>query len=445
MKILIVSNLYPPHHQGGYELRCAQVVDFLQRQGHAVRVVTSDFEITPAGHAARTRDEVTHGVQVLRFLRQHRLDPRQPGGRRYYLDVVRRQVADATRFCEVLDEFRPDLVSWWNLEGVAKVLLRLPADRQVPSVHCIDDKWMIREFGADGEADEPLWLNFWRVNWGPRLTRPLVRLALSPLRARLAGRGIPVEAFRMPPSHVCFISAFWRYMHERAGLDVSASDVIYGGVEPDRFFVHREPADYARGPIRLLYAGYVDPLRGLHTIVEALGLVAPDQRTRMHLSVASGGPVVPDAYVLGIQERIRTLGLETTVTFLGRVPHDRMPAVYASHDALVFASTRNEGMPMVMMEAMCAGCAVPNTGSGGAIELSERAGTPLFPKDHPFALSRLLSALERDRAWLARVALEGQQTVLREFTLEQMLRRTSDAFARAARAPRGADVQSVPA
>ena len=29
-------------------------------------------------------------------------------------------------------------------------------------------------------------------------------------------------------------------------------------------------------------------------------------------------------------------------------------------------------MPMVMMEAMCAGCAVPNTGSGGAIELAEQ-------------------------------------------------------------------------
>ena len=34
MKILIVTNLYPPHHQGGYELRCAQVVDYLRRQGH---------------------------------------------------------------------------------------------------------------------------------------------------------------------------------------------------------------------------------------------------------------------------------------------------------------------------------------------------------------------------------------------------------------------------
>jgi hypothetical protein len=89
-------------------------------------------------------------------------------------------------------------------------------------------------------------------------------------------------------------------------------------------------------------------------------------------------------------------------------------------------------MPMVMMEAMCAGCAVPNTGSGGAIELSERAGTPIFPKEHPFALSRLLVALEGDRQRVAEIALRGQQTVLRDFTIEQMLERTGAAFGRVA-------------
>jgi glycosyltransferase involved in cell wall biosynthesis len=443
MKVLIVTNLYPPHHQGGYELRCAQVAAYLQRQGHTVRVVTSDFEITTAGHAVRTRDEVDDGIRVSRFLRQHRLDPRQPDGRRYYLGVVQRQIADVTRFGEILDGFQPDLVSWWNLEGLAKGLLRLPHDRFVPSVHCIDDKWMIREFGANGEADQPLWLDFWRVKWGPRLMRPLVRLALKPLRARLTARGIPLDAFRIPPAHVCFISEFWRYMHEHAGLDVSASDVIYGGVAPERFLVHREPADYARGPLRLLYAGYVDQPRGLHTIVEALGLVAPEQRQRMHLSIASGGPVVPDEYVKGVQDRIVDLRLQGNVTFLGRVPHDEMPAVYAAHDALVFASTRNEGMPMVMMEAMCAGCAVPNTGSGGAIELADRAGTPLFPKDHPFALSRLLAALERDRDLLAEIALRGQQTVLREFTIERMLTRTREVFLSVAGQRSGASLQTV--
>jgi glycosyltransferase involved in cell wall biosynthesis len=155
----------------------------------------------------------------------------------------------------------------------------------------------------------------------------------------------------------------------------------------------------------------------------------------MHLSIAYGGPLVADEYLESIYARIAELGLSSHVTFLGRVPHVDMPAVYAAHHALVFASMRNEGMPMVMMEAMYAGCAVPNTGSGGAIELAERAGTPLFPKGDPLALSRLLVALEQDRARLAEIALRGQQTVLRDFTIGRMLKATEAVLARCA-APR---------
>ena len=41
MRILIVSNLYPPHYEGGYEVRCAQVAEALTRAGHDVCVLTS--------------------------------------------------------------------------------------------------------------------------------------------------------------------------------------------------------------------------------------------------------------------------------------------------------------------------------------------------------------------------------------------------------------------
>lgn len=443
MKILIVSNLYPPHYQGGYELRCRQVVDHLHGLGHELHVVTSDFEIDGGTHTVRTREETVNGVPVSRFLRQHRLDPRQPDGSLYFLDVVRRQVADVTRFGQVLDAFKPDLVSWWNLEGVTKAILRMSSDRGIPSVHCIDDNWMIREFGAAGDVEMPFWPGFWRVRWGPRLTRPLVRLCLGPIERRLEQRGIPTRVFRVPPAHVCFISEFWRFLHAQAGLDVTSSEVIYGGVAPERFFAQRSPADYARGPLRLLYAGYIDQRRGLHTIVEAMGLLPPHQRDRVHLSVAYAGPVVPDDYVSSVHARIDQLKLGHHVTFLGRVPHAEMPAVYASHDVLVFASVRNEGMPMVMMEAMCAGCAVPNTGSGGSIELAERTGTPLFPKDHPFALSRLLSALESDRLRVADIALQGQRVVLRDFTIAKMLDATAAAFARAAAKPSMPDLKAA--
>src|SRR6185295_8417579 len=110
--------------------------------------------------------------------------------------------------------------------------LRMSHDRGIPSTHCIDDNWMIREFGPAGDVDQPFWFDFWRVKWGPSLLRPLVRLCLAPVERRLERRGVPTRVFGVPPGHVCFISAFWRVLHQQAGLDVRSSDVIYGGVSP---------------------------------------------------------------------------------------------------------------------------------------------------------------------------------------------------------------------
>ena len=41
MKVLAISNLYPPDLMGGYELGCRQMVEALCRRGHEVRVLTT--------------------------------------------------------------------------------------------------------------------------------------------------------------------------------------------------------------------------------------------------------------------------------------------------------------------------------------------------------------------------------------------------------------------
>ena len=47
MKILFLTNLYPPYSIGGYELICESVSHAMQAQGHETFVLTSDHEGTP--------------------------------------------------------------------------------------------------------------------------------------------------------------------------------------------------------------------------------------------------------------------------------------------------------------------------------------------------------------------------------------------------------------
>jgi glycosyltransferase involved in cell wall biosynthesis len=173
--------------------------------------------------------------------------------------------------------------------------------------------------------------------------------------------------------------------------------------------------------VRFLYAGYVNADRGLHTIIEALGLLKPEILERTHLSIAQSGPPQPTKYVEQIQGRIHKLQLDARVTFMGKIPHNEMPKIYRHHDVLIFASTRPEGLGMIVLEALCAGCAVITTGSGGAAEIADLADLPIFPKDHPLALSRLIERLVRAPRLISEIGERGQELVLRKFTFEHMM------------------------
>jgi len=419
MKILIVSNLYPPHHIGGYELRCSQVAEYLFSAGHEVRVLTSSYRRKDSNLFDRDGENVGN-VPVIRVLRHYKLDF-QPGRHFYTLSFGRSQLLDVRRFMEVLDEFRPEIVNWWNLEGITKAILPIPISRGIPDLHCVADTWMIREYGVCGESDSLFWFQFWRGSWGPSFLRPVLRRIVAQWAKRVRDQGIITHPFPNTPRHVWFVSEFMRFEHAKAGFLFPSSEVIYSGISSDRFYLERSPLDFQRKGLRFLFVGYVEPNRGLHVIVDALGLIPPDLQGNFELSIVPIGPPKPGRYVEEIKAQICKLGLSKKVTFLGTKGHEEMPAIYKDHHVLISASTRPEGLPLSMMEAMCAGCAVITTGSGGAAELADRADLPIFPKDHPVALSRLIAKLVRDRGLVFEIGNRGQRVVLQDFTFSRMV------------------------
>ena len=58
MRILIISDLYPPYYKGGYELMCEAAVQGLINQGHTVKVLTSRYGI----HMRKAKGLVDRGL-----------------------------------------------------------------------------------------------------------------------------------------------------------------------------------------------------------------------------------------------------------------------------------------------------------------------------------------------------------------------------------------------
>ncbi len=413
MKILIVSNLYPPHYVGGYEIRCAQVAEALQRSGHEVQVVTSTYGL--GGGSAR---QVIEGVVVHRRLH---LDSMRPSRtlRPWTFFQARSELSDARLLSRIVADFQPDVVNFWNMSGMSTALLSLPRMWGIPDVYWIEQWWMIDQCGTGGEKVREFWAGVWDGTWGPSGARGAFRALGRIWEARTRKAGLATRDFSVAPAHVVFVSRFMAEMHRDAGLVFPSTEVIHGGVPIERFFQSMD----ARSPsesLRLLYAGQLTFDRGLHTVLEALTRLEPSQRAGLHLDIVGQGHA---KYESAVRAQVGELGLSDCVTFAGHIPHERMPAMFREHDVLVFPSARAEGLPLTMIEALLAGCAVITTGAGGAREIAELASLPTFPPGDSQALAGLLARLLADRAEIGGVASHGQRIARDEFGLDHMIDR----------------------
>ena len=137
MKILVLSNLYPPDVIGGYELGCRQAVDSLRALAHEVRVLTTAprVPVAPQSHVRRTMRLVDawsdyhfkSNAVVTNLLEQG--------------ESLRVNAFNIHALLAELDEFRPDVVYVWMLVGIGGLgLMACLHHLRVPWVwHLMDD------------------------------------------------------------------------------------------------------------------------------------------------------------------------------------------------------------------------------------------------------------------------------------------------------------------
>ena len=130
--------------------------------------------------------------------------------------------------------------------------------------------------------------------------------------------------------------------------------------------------------------------------------------------------------------RVETLARERHLTgvieFLGsREPQD-VQALLQRADVFVLPSLW-EGMPVTVMEAMASGCPVVGTNVPGIRELVVDGVTGyLAPPKSPEALAGRLEQLLEDPVLRTRMGEAGRLRIIKEFSLEQMVRRHEEVY-----------------
>jgi glycosyltransferase involved in cell wall biosynthesis len=183
------------------------------------------------------------------------------------------------------------------------------------------------------------------------------------------------------------------------------------------------PSPKGRGG-RLLFVGKLRYYKGVNFLLEAM-----PQLENAHLTIVGTGPMEREWKALA-----NKLGVASRVTWAGEVPDAELPAYYAACDVFVLpCSERSEAFGTVQLEAMAAGkpivsCDV-NTGVAW-VNQNEVTGLVVAPKN-PAALAAALARLLQDDALRQKFGAAGRERFAREFTLDVMVERVLEVYARA--------------
>ena len=393
MKILILSNYFPPHFIGGYELGCFDVVQGLKARGHEVAVLTSNH-----GIAGQDKSD-----QVYRLLETD-LALKIAGSSKDLFKLYKKESTNQRAFKRVCDEFSPDVLYVWNAKHISISLALKAQERGIAVCYFVSDYWL-----NQWESDALYALN---LHSPQRAHRRLIRKAVVG-SLNLTGL-LPRGSLNL--SHVQFASGHLKQQALAANRPVSNSDVIHWGVDVNQF---QQNGNHDH-PARLLYVGQLTELKGVHTAVEALKIIVeqPSQRSTM-LTIVGG----PD-YESRVHRLVYSLGLEKNVQFTGLIPRGKLPSVYQAHDILLFPSIWEEPFSLTLLEAMASSLAVVGTTTGGSSEiLRDEVNALIFPKEDPEACAEQVLRLLKSTELRKNLGDQGRRTVEEQFRLDQMVNR----------------------
>lgn len=384
MKILIISNLYPPHFLGGYEILCEQVVNLLKKSGHEILVLTSNHQNPEVSF-----NEVKHNV--VRKLKLY--CPFSKKAQIQRLDRLKTGLFNYSITKKVAKSFKPDIVFVWS-----QLRLTLASAKACQNLgyKCF---FTFNDDHIAGYQNSPFAMSLKNV---------LKFLADQTLFRFNCLSGLDF-------SNSTSISKCLRDQICKKGVDISNSKIIYQGIPIEKYPARTIPPQIPSRTPSILYAGQLHHYKGVHTLLRAVNLLDMTKRDKITLNIVGDGP---EDYKRELKNICNHPQIE--VNFLGRKPSEHMPEIYRSHDVFVFPSIWPEPFGLTHLEAMASKTPVISTNDGGHGEFLEHEVNALvFLKDDEKSLAAQLERMLSDRKLCEKITLQARKMVETRFSLNR--------------------------
>lgn len=401
MRILFLTNFYPPHGMGGQEQSCQQVVEGLKQRGHDTLVVTSM-------HALNNKPLERDGIHRTLYLEMDLAPWRHSFN--FFTQRKLREKNNLETLDHLIKNFEPDIIFVWGMWNLHR---SLPAFAEVHYagrvVYRFAEYWptLISQ-------NELYWRTPGRTWYSRQVKKVLGYIALGLLNRETERPSLKFE-------HAICVSAATRDILVESGIPVEDARIIYTGLDTHWFTNNGSSAvsHEENQNLSMLYAGRLSKEKGVETTIQALERLVNNGVHDIKLSIVGSGTEEYENFLRFLVSKFR---LEHYVSFLGRVAFREMPSLLQKFDLLVLPSVWPEPFARVVLEGMSSGLVVVATSTGGTVEIvQDGVNGVLFSPGDAEDLARKISLLVREPDLRLRLAKAGERTVKENFNKTKMI------------------------
>lgn len=196
-----------------------------------------------------------------------------------------------------------------------------------------------------------------------------------------------------------------------------SSNVLYNGIDTQEFSkinsnIEKEMYGVFKDDFIFGYVGRLSPEKDLNNLINATAILRSKSRKNFKLLIAGDGP---DKSLLA--KAVTDNKLDDIVVFVGQ--KSNLIPFYSIIDALVLSS-KTEGLPTVLLEAMSMSCPVISTNCGGVKEIFDGIESFIVSKEDSVALSLAMQKLlEMDPIAISKIGEMNRNQVHSKFSIEQ--------------------------
>jgi len=336
MKIVLISNLYPPFVRGGAEIVVTRIVEGLRKNLQHVSVITT----RPYGGVTTLRLEQVRidDVPAFRFyplnLYFYTSDYRYPAPIRFIwhlLDVFNFHSYYQIR--KILLKEKPDVVLTHNLMGIGFLIPKLIRKLKIRHIHTVHDVQLYNPSGIILKGKE----NDYRQKMANAL-------GYKKLMMKLLGS----------PDVVISPSQFLKNFYSDKGYFKESSIHVI----PNPTDIVQQQISKKHYELELIYLGQLTAVKG---ILELIDVIKELPKLSIRLNIVGLGPDLNKALKL-------TKG-DNRFVFYGWRPRREIIEIFSRSDVLVLPSICYENSPTVVYEALGYGIPVLVSKIGGAHEV----------------------------------------------------------------------------